>query len=77
MTDKKLKIEFAPGCFDHFDGSQEELDSLIAEIQRMADSGELEKQARRIDFDNPSDDDIDAIEHLMDFEEHKQGRTLQ
>ena len=29
MTEKKLKIEFAPGCFDHFEGSQEELDDLI------------------------------------------------
>ena len=42
MTDpKKLKVEFAPGCFDNFDGTQEELDEMIAEIQRMADSGEM------------------------------------
>lgn len=40
-----IKIEFAPGCFDHFDGSQEELDQLIAEIQAMADSGQLAQQA--------------------------------
>ncbi len=36
MTDKKeLKIEFAPGCFDNFEGTQEELDALIADIQTM------------------------------------------
>ena len=35
MTDTKTPIEvrFAPGCFDHFDGTQEELDALMAEIQ--------------------------------------------
>lgn len=36
MTEKKeLKIEFAPGAFDHFDGTQEELDALMEEIQKM------------------------------------------
>lgn len=48
MTDKKLKIEFAPGCFDSFDGTQEELDELIAEIQRMVDSGEIEENSHEM-----------------------------
>jgi hypothetical protein len=31
-----LKVEFAPGCFDHIDvESQEELDAIMAEIQHM------------------------------------------
>lgn len=31
-----MKIEFAPGCFDHLDvDSQEELDAIMAEIQDM------------------------------------------
>ena len=33
--DKPLKIEFAPGCFDNFDGTQEELDQLVQDIQNM------------------------------------------
>ena len=41
MTEKKMKIEFAPGCFDDFDGTQQELDDLVAEIERMANSGEM------------------------------------
>jgi len=45
MTDKKIHIEFAPGAFDQFDGTQEELDAFIAELQRMADTGELEEQS--------------------------------
>ncbi len=75
---KDLKVEFAPGCFDDFEGTQEELEELVAEIQRMFTSGEAQTKARRIDFDNPTEDDIDAIEHLMEIEERaNQGRKLQ
>ena len=36
MTEKKnMKIEFAPGCFDNFEGTQEELDQMVAEIQSI------------------------------------------
>ena len=42
MTDKKeLKVEFAPGCFDDFDGTQEELQDLIAHIRQMASDGTI------------------------------------
>lgn len=41
MDGDKLKIVFEPGAFDDFEGTQEELDELIAEITRMAESGEL------------------------------------
>ena len=50
MTKKKpVKIEFAPGAFDQFDGTQEELDEFTAELQRMADSGELEQHSVALD----------------------------
>ena len=45
----KPKLVFAPGCFDNFEGTQEELQELIAEIQRMFDSGEAQMQAVPID----------------------------
>ena len=32
---KKLQVEFAPGAFDSFEGTQEELDQLTAEITDM------------------------------------------
>jgi hypothetical protein len=38
---KPMKVVFAEGCFDDFDGTQEELDELIAQITNMAESGEL------------------------------------
>lgn len=34
-------IEFAPGAFDDFEGTQEELDQLIKELTEMARTGEL------------------------------------
>lgn len=37
----KIKIEFAEGCFDDFEGTQEELQEIIDQINLMAESGEL------------------------------------
>ncbi len=46
MTDKKTpEIIFAPGCFDNFEGTQEELDQLMKQIQDMFESGEAQVQA--------------------------------
>ena len=42
MTDEKeIKITFLPGCFDSFEGTQEELDSLIKEITESLQSSEF------------------------------------
>jgi hypothetical protein len=67
MTKKKMKIEFAPGAFDQFDGTQEELDALVAELERMAESGELEENSVALeDWDDLDDEDrviiADALE---------------
>lgn len=48
---KPMKIVFAPGCFDSFEGSQEELDQMIAEITQMAESGELFEKSQPVDLD--------------------------
>jgi hypothetical protein len=50
MTDEKkpLKIEFAPGCFDGFEGTQEELDELIAEITQAVTSGEIMEMSNEL-----------------------------
>ena len=44
----KPKVVFAPGCFDDFTGTQEELDELIAEIQRLVETGEIFEKATRM-----------------------------
>jgi hypothetical protein len=49
MTDKKLKLEIAPGAFDNFEGTQEELDEMLAMLKKMLedDTRELNPSARR------------------------------
>jgi hypothetical protein len=37
----KIKITFSPGCFDNFDGTQEELDEIIAEVTKMFETGDF------------------------------------
>ena len=41
VSKKEMKIEFAPGAFDNFTGTQEELDSLITNLKDMIRSGEF------------------------------------
>jgi hypothetical protein len=62
---KKIEIKFAPGCFDNFSGSQDELDELMAEIQKMADTGELFEQSQPLDIDELIDEDPDFAEALL------------
>ena len=61
MTDeKKITIEFAPGAFDSFDGTQEELDAFQKEVLEMfANLTPEEIQARSTTVD------VDYIEDLM------------
>jgi hypothetical protein len=70
-----LKIEFAPGCFDNFDGTQEELDELIAEITRMVKSGELGEQSRALDPEDP--EDAELIEQVLASTDGTGDRSLQ
>jgi hypothetical protein len=79
MTDKdgKVEIVFAPGCFDNFDGTQEELDEFLASIHAMVESGEIFEKARLIDFDDPSEEDMEVIKHLMGIEADAVNRKLQ
>jgi hypothetical protein len=80
MTDKKkpLTVEFVPGCFDHFDGTQEELDELMAEIHRLVASGELEENSRELreeDFDDLPDDVKEQL--IESFNDNTPKRNLQ
>lgn len=48
MTEK-LKVVFAPGCFDGFDGTEEELAAMLADIHQMAENGTLMANAKPVD----------------------------
>ena len=56
MTDKKLKVEIAPGAFDNFEGTQEELQELLAQIHQMAEDGTLFDNSRPV-----SDEEAEAV----------------
>lgn len=79
MTDgKKLKIVWAPGCFDNFDGTQEELDGLQAEIMSMIESGELFEKSRPLDIEQLMEEDPELAQQLMDsLDETAPQRILQ
>jgi hypothetical protein len=79
MTDEKkpVKIEFAPGCFDDFEGSQEELDELMAEISRMFDSGEIEENSRPVDIDQLLEEEPEWAEKLIQSVNEENKRNLQ
>lgn len=74
--DKELKVIFAPGAFDHFEGSQEELDALQAEIRAMFEGktrDEIEAQATplsELDFEElPEEVQEQLTAHFEDPEE--------
>lgn len=57
MTKPKIKIKFAPGAFDTFEGSQEELDSLVKEIVSKLSTMTQEELLAGASFDA---DDLDC-----------------
>jgi hypothetical protein len=66
MTESKIKVEFAPGCFDSFDGTQEELNELVAEIQRMAKSGEMFEKSTPLTEDSFNELNNEEQQALLD-----------
>jgi hypothetical protein len=56
--DKDIEVVFAEGCFDSFEGTQEELDEFVAEINRMVKSGELFEKSKPVDLDNMETEDM-------------------
>jgi hypothetical protein len=76
---KEVKVEFAPGCFDDFDGTQEELEALQAEIisafANMTPE-ELEQRSRPVDDDQLQeliDEEPELVKRLLNVNK----RTLQ
>ena len=51
MSEKEIKVTFAPGAFDTFDGTQEELDTLMADIMEMFKTGDFKDNVHLITED--------------------------
>ena len=84
MTDQPLKVQFAPGCFDEFEGTQEELDLLMAEIHSMFEgmtADELETSGNIVDLVLLGDTDPELAQRLAaaldGIESGSESRILQ
>jgi hypothetical protein len=62
----KVKVVFADGCFDGFDGTQEELQELIADLHNQIENGTL--------FDNAIPVPEDEASAILDKIENKSTR---
>ena len=67
MTTKTAELElvFAPGCFDEFEGTQDELNALMKEIQDLFDSGELISKSVPVEDFIADESEFDDIADLM------------
>jgi hypothetical protein len=75
MSSTLLKVVFAPGALDSFDGSQEELDALVAEITETfanMSAEELAAQSREIDLEQLA---ADLNPEVLDAMWEQTGRT--
>jgi DNA anti-recombination protein RmuC len=84
-SNKPIEVVFAPGCFDHFEGTQAELDQMIAEITEMVLNGTAQAESRLItaeDFDQlPEEVQLQLARVLLDPEDQhlipERSRRLQ
>ena len=68
MTDKKPEIVFAPGCFDNFDGTQEELQDMLAQLHQMVEDGTLLEKSTPV-----SDEEAEEFYAMLANKEKRQG----
>lgn len=66
-TDKNTEIVFAEGCFDNFDGTQEELAELVAHIKTMIANGTLLENSIPVD-----DEEAEEVMKLIEQKEKRQ-----
>ena len=67
-----MKLVFAPGCFDNFEGTQEELEALIKEIEESFTSGDAFEQATPVE-----ELDDDELAELLEMLATSENKTLQ
>ena len=64
----EIKVHFEEGCFDHFEGTQEELDELVKEIQDFftgKSPEELEAMSRPLDDESFEDLPEEVQQHIL------------
>ena len=62
----KPKLIFAPGAFDEFEGTQEELDKLVSEIRKKFEDGSWIDESKPIDFGELDEVVLEKITNLTE-----------
>jgi hypothetical protein len=76
MTEKKpLKVIFDPGCFNNFEGTQEELDEFVKQIQEFAESGLLFENSTELTDEDIEDLDEDTRQQIIRALERNDDKT--
>jgi hypothetical protein len=71
---KPIKVVFEPGCFDSFDGTQEELEELMASIQAEfagKTRDEIEDMTNVVNLEDLLRDDPDFAKHIMNIDNER------
>lgn len=66
---KKLKIQFDPAFFETFDGSEEDLKEIMAEITEMFQNitpEELKEASQPVDWDNMDPEEAELLQRALD-----------
>lgn len=59
-----MKIRFSPHAFANFNGTQEELDEFVKELQELAENGNLLENSVPVDMDDLEENDPELAELL-------------
>ena len=73
---EEMQLEFVPGCFDDFEGSQEDLDALVEHIKEMFAAGKFLTEGRELtdeDFDTLSESTKQKIIGLNTLDQPKRN----
>jgi hypothetical protein len=71
---KPIKVIFEPGCFDGFDGTQEELEKLMADIQAEfagKTRDEIENMADVVNLEDLMQEDPEFAKHIMSLDNQR------
>ncbi len=73
----KLKLIFAPGSFDEFEGTQEELDELVNQIRKKFEDGSLLEESEPVDLGDLDEVTLEKItSSFKEIDEKPSKKTL-
>lgn len=77
---KKVKIVFDPAFFEEFNGTQEELEQVMAEIRAEFENKSIEEIraiSKEVDWDELDSDEARELDEMLERHKAGNGPTLQ